>query len=248
MHNVKHLFLVNLNLGHVIIHAPYNSPLLDRTVTDSRPQSLLCAAVHTFASTLDHTATEPRLWLQENSGKVRNNRAIVELQLDRLMQHCALWHLHICVSLPAVAVVQEGSATRSRWSPVLHRHGLARLSGEAAPRSFWRTKPPRRHGGIAREPSPRDQVLPRTNQSQSAAESGSLVRNIRNTCWHCLNVKQLKRQLLLFDSYKKSRYGFFLFCFFLVSQCLWITYGASLASVRNAINSPFCSMRLHWLF
>lgn len=187
------LFLVNLNLGHVIIlvfleiHAPYNSPLLDRTVTDSWPQSLLCAAVHAFASTLDHTATEPRLWLQENSGKVRNNREQWwdhNLTLDT-MQHRALWHLHICVFLPLVAVVQGGSATRSRWSPVLHRHGLARSSGEAAPRSFWRTKPQRRHGGIAREPSPRDRVSARTNQSQSAAESGSLVRDIRETCWQC---------------------------------------------------------------
>lgn len=172
------------------------------------------------------------------------------------MQHRALWHLHIYIFLPPVAVVQGGSATRSHWSPVLHRHGLARSSGEAAPRSFWRTKSQTRDGGIAREPSPRDPASPRTNQSQSAAESGSLVRDIRNTCWQCLNVKQLKRQLLLFDSYKKksvylkwqSLWLLIIILFFLVLQCLWITYGASLASVRNAINSPFYSVRLNLLF
>lgn len=154
--------------------------LHDRAITDSRPQSLLCASVYAFTSTLHHSSTEPRLlWLQENSGKVKNNtwltfRALI--QSFNLSHRGTSWSN--CFFLPAVVAVVGGNAVRSHWSLPLQRHGPGRSSGEAVRRSCWRVKAPMspEETGSEREPSLEDRVSPRRKQSRSAAESGSLVR------------------------------------------------------------------------
>lgn len=65
--------------------------LINRTISDSWPQPLLCTSVHAFTSALHHTTTEPGLWLQENSGKVKDNTRVVHVMylIKYNYYHCA---------------------------------------------------------------------------------------------------------------------------------------------------------------
>lgn len=164
--------------------------IFSRTITDSRHQSLLCAAIDAFTSTLHHSPTEPGLRRQENSGEVRHNtRATFTVWLNQSVCSVLLYEMNntmsyfLFVSLSAVVAARGGNATRSHWSLSLHPRGPVPSSEGGVQRSCLRVKPLRSHGETEAErvPSPGDPVLPRTRQSQSAAESGSLVRHDTHT-------------------------------------------------------------------
>lgn len=146
-----------------------------RTITDSWPQSLLCAAVNAFTSALPHSA-EPWLWLQEISRKVKDSLVITG---SLCFWYNTIFSNTFIFSLPSVETVQGGSAARSRWSLALRHRDLDLSLGEAVPRMCWTVKHQTscKENGSEREPSPGDPASSRTKRSQSAAESGSLVRD-----------------------------------------------------------------------